>query len=232
MPTQKYRAYRDSNLELIALLHLWANKTAQQKSHDPFLCFLNIHDESNNFQTGFPPIMTATLSTSLFKSAKVKLSCHQYPQDFSIMPSVLCNLTPCANAVGLTAAPTSSGFSEQGHWVHAVPGTVLDVQHQPVSNHFKGFPTQKARRGKNKSHTSNFLLLFAIAALLGLPRTTSTCPCTYPAPLKPQHWQKVPHGKHLHEVPCSQGTPSSALVCPLTREALFEVQGWVLKVLG
>lgn len=45
MPTQKYRAYRDSILELIAL-HLWANKTAQQKSHDPFPWFLNIHDES------------------------------------------------------------------------------------------------------------------------------------------------------------------------------------------
>lgn len=216
MPTQKCRAYRDSILELIALC-LWGNTTAQQKFHDPFPCFLNIHDKSNNFQTGFLWIMTASPSRPTFKSAKVRLSCHQYSQDFSIMPSNSVQSHSLCWHCGVHCSSHRFQVSQSraAGYVRclALCWTCSTSLFQTVLK--LPYSESKEGKGRKEGHTSSFLLLFTKAALLGLPCATSTCTCTLLA-LKYQHCQKTPHSKRLHEVPCSQGTPSP---CPGVGEA-------------
>lgn len=178
--------------------------------------------------------MTATPSTPLFKSSKVRLSCHQYLQDSSIMP---CNSVQshflcwhCEVHCSSHNFPISQSRAAGYVQCLALCWTCSTSLFQTILK----LPHSESKEGKGKKNPS----LKQLSAALSQSSITRAAwdhqhMPMYPAPLKKQHCQKVPHGKHLDEVPCSQGTPSPALVwgkqtCPLTAQHClkYELEYW------
>lgn len=176
--------------------------------------------------------MTASPSGPTFKSAEVKLSCQQYPQDFSIMPSNSVQSRSLCWHCGVHCSSHKFQVSQSRAAGHMQCLTLCWTCSTSLFQTVLKFPHSESKDGKGskKGHTSSFLLLFAKAALLGLPRTTSTCTCTLLL------WSASTVRRYLTANTCMKSCAPKGLLppalvrvkqtCPLTRAALFEVQSW------